>query len=148
MKAMGTTTRTGHCICGAVKVTATLPKLEFQACHCVQCQRWTGGGPYLAVLVESVEISGSENIAAYHASSWGERANCAICGSILFWRMQGKDPNSIALGLLDDQSNLRLTKEIFVDQRPDWLTAEASASQSTEAQEIAKLDEFLKDQPK
>ena len=134
--------RTGQCLCGAVTFKADVSG-RVQACHCVQCQRWTGGGPYYAVEVEHLEMSGAERLRAYHASAWGERAVCATCGSTLYWKMQGKPPRTLAAGLLDDQTGLRVTEEIFVDYRPDWLPAFKDAAQSTEAQELAKLEEYM-----
>ena len=64
------------------------------------------------------------------ASAWGERVNCAHCGTPLWWTMQGRRPRTIALGLIDDQSGLAIDEEIFVDRRPDWLSAAEGASQS------------------
>ena len=138
------TERTGGCLCGAVRFTARLPEPAIQACHCRQCQIWTGGGPLFTVRVEDMEITGTGAIAAYHASDWGERAFCRTCGTTLYWRMQGHPPRSVAAGVLDDQSGLTVTEEIFVDHRPGWLPAWDGASQSTEAEEQAKLDAFLK----
>ena len=82
----------------------------------------------------------------YHASEWGERTVCGTCGSTIYWKMQGKAPRTLAAGLLDDQSGMRVTEEIFVDYRPSWLPPFEGAAQSTEAQEIAKLEEFLASQ--
>jgi hypothetical protein len=135
--------RTGRCLCGAVSLRARLPGTGFEACHCTQCQRWTGGGPYMAILVDDLEIAGADMIAAYRASDWGERAHCRACGSPIYWRMQGRPVRMIAVGLLDDQSGLRLTDEIFVDHRPDWLPAAAGASQATEAEKVAELQTYL-----
>ena len=137
--------RTGQCVCGAVRLRATLPSPGFQACHCQQCQRWTGGGPLYAIRVDDLEIEGEDSIAAYHASEHGERAFCRECGSTLYWRMTGKPVRFIAVGLLDDQSDLELTEEIFVDRRPGWLPACAHASQSTEAEQMAALEAYLKE---
>ncbi len=137
--------RTGQCLCGAVTIRADMGD-TIQACHCVQCQRWTGGGPYLAAKASDVEITGGKKVAAYHASEWGERAVCGTCGATIYWRMQGREPRSVAVGLLDDQSGLTVTEEIFVDHRPAWLPAWQGANQSTEAQELAKLQEFLAEQ--
>ena len=44
--------RCGRCLCGAVTVRAELKSPEIGACHCGQCQRWTGGGPYFAASVD------------------------------------------------------------------------------------------------
>ena len=137
--------RTGQCLCGAVTFRANIDD-EIGACHCTQCQRWTGGGPLISARAHDLEISGEERILAYHASKWGERAVCKTCGSTLYWRMQGRPIAYIAVGLLDDQSELKVTEEIFVDYRPTWLPAWPGASQSTEAQEMAKLETFLAEQ--
>lgn len=135
--------RTGQCLCGAVRFSATVTAPDIQACHCVQCQRWTGGGPFLSVRTTDLEMSGEESITAYHASQWGERGYCGTCGSTLFWRMRGKQARSMAVGVFDDQSGLTVTEEIFVDYRPGWLPPFAGAEQSTEAQEQAKLSAYL-----
>ena len=134
--------RIGRCLCGAVTFRAVVSP-SVQACHCVQCQRWTGGGPLFSVSISDLEISGEDRVAAYHASEWGERAFCATCGSALYWKMQGRPTASVAVGVLDDQTDLAVREEIFVDYRPDWMPAWPEARQSTEAQELAKLDAFL-----
>ena len=134
--------REGGCLCGAVRFRARV-EAEAQACHCGQCQKWTGGGPLLSVRVHEIEVSGEEMIATYHASEWGERAFCSRCGSTLYWRMQGKPVAYLALGLFDDQDGFEVTEEIFTDHRPGWLPAWAGATQSTEAEEMAKLESFL-----
>ena len=134
--------RTGQCLCGAVTFKADVAS-GIQACHCGQCQRWTGGGPLVSVRATDLEIAGADRVAAYHASKWGERAFCGTCGSTLYWRMQGRPVAYVAVGLLDDQSGLTVTDEIFVDHRPPWLKPWPGATQSTEAEEMAKLQEFL-----
>ncbi|MEO0913000.1 MAG: GFA family protein, partial [Pseudomonadota bacterium] len=113
------------------------------ACHCSQCRRWTVGGPLYSVRVDIEEISGDAQIAAYHNSKWGERAFCGACGTTLYWRMQGKPVAFVAPGLLDDQSGLEVKEEIFTDFRAPWMAPVDGASQSTEAEEMAKLEAFL-----
>lgn len=135
--------RTGSCLCGAVKIRASIPNPEFQACHCRQCQQWTGGGPHYAIVVEDLEVSGADTLLTYRASAHGERANCSTCGSIIWWKMQDRPVHDIALGLLDDQSGLTCTEEIFVDLRPDWYAPIPGAAQRTEAEMQAKLAAVL-----
>ena len=38
----------GHCLCGAVKISASQASKSIGACHCGMCRRWTGG-PWLAL---------------------------------------------------------------------------------------------------
>lgn len=135
--------QSGHCLCGAVKIRVTLSPEKMGACHCTQCQRWTGGGPLYAVPVSEIEIEGEDATRSYAASDWGERVFCGTCGTTLWWKMQGKPVQMIAPGLLEDQSALKLTSEIFVDTRPGWMPVFHGATQSTEAEEMAKLAEAL-----
>ncbi len=134
---------TGQCLCGAVRFSAVLPNDSIQACHCGQCQRWTGGGPLLAVRVKDVALEGEDHIRAYHASDHGERAFCGTCGTTLYWRMQGRSIAFLPVGLMDDQSGLRVGEEIFVDHRPAWLAAWPEAKQRDEAEMKAQLHAFL-----
>ena len=134
--------RIGHCLCGAVGVRAIVSD-DLMACHCQQCQRWTGGGPLYSVPVSELEVSGADQIEAYHHSAHGERAFCRRCGTTLWWTMAGKTPTTVAPGLFEDQSGLALTSEIFTDRRAPWQEPVPGATQSTEAEELAKLDAHL-----
>ena len=138
--------RSGQCLCGAIRYSAQLSAPEIQACHCRQCQRWTGGSPYLCVHTDTVSFDGTPEIAKFHASAHGERAFCPTCGTTLYWTMQGKPPRSIALGTLDDQSDLKVTEEIFVDYRAPWLAPWPGASQATEAEVLAQFQAVLAEQ--
>ena len=137
------TRRTGQCLCGAVSVAADIPDPTFLACHCGQCRRWTGGGPFYAIDVENAELSG-EAVTEYFASDWGARGYCGTCGTTLYWRMRDRGITSLAVGILDDQSGLSLRQEIFSDCRAGWMQPVPGTAQSTEAEEMAKLDEYLK----
>ena len=129
--------RRGQCLCGAIRVQAEIDSDNINACHCGQCRRWTGGSPYLAVHVSDVEFDGTP--ASYRASDWGARLFCAACGTTISWKMQGKPYTNLAVGLFDDQGGLTLGSEIFVDRRAPWQDPIKGASQSTEADEYAKL---------
>ncbi len=135
--------RSGSCLCGAVSVEGAV-STDVQACQCRQCQRWTGGGPLFAVRVKDLEVRGEDNIAAYHHSDHGERAFCRTCGTTLYWRLQGRAVAFIAPGLFDDQSDMTLTEEIFVDSRPAWLPPFKGVAQHTGAEMEAQLAAFLK----
>jgi hypothetical protein len=111
---------TGGCLCGVVRYRATLKNREVGACHCSMCRRWSGG-PLLAVEVDGdLTFDNAAPVAAYRASGWGERGFCRQCGSNLFWRMQDGSHVVLSAGTLDDDSSLRLTNEIFVDEKPTY----------------------------
>lgn len=111
---------TGRCLCGAVRYRAALKNREVGACHCSMCRRWSGG-PLLGVEPDgAVAFDNEEQIGAYRASEWGERGFCRQCGTNLFWRMQDGSHVVLCAGTLDDASGLRLTNEIFIDEKPAY----------------------------
>ncbi len=140
------TKRDGACLCGAVRIAGDFDD-TLQACHCGMCQTWTGGGPLYAVRVKGdLQITGLEATQSYCASKWGERVFCGTCGANLWWKMQGKPVSFVAPGLFAGQGGLTLSEEIFVDHRAAWMAEAPGASQSTEADEKAKLEAYLKGQ--
>ncbi|MBT8422831.1 MAG: GFA family protein [Gammaproteobacteria bacterium] len=111
------TTKTGHCLCGAVSFSAEDVSGHHHACHCGICRRWSGG-PGFAVPVGKVEWQGEEHIGRYASSDWGERGFCKQCGSGLFFRFVSKDEYYINAGAFADDSDFQLVGEIYVDEQP------------------------------
>lgn len=112
--------RTGQCLCGAVRFEAS-EFGEVGACHCVQCQRWTGG-PLIAVSVPEAAMRVEGEVTVTRTSDWATRSRCASCGSPLWYRFDNgadRGPYEVALGLFDDANGLSLMREIYVDQKPD-----------------------------
>ena len=130
----------GSCLCGAVRLDATLRERETHACHCETCRRWTGAAMVgVSVKPEDLRIEGAENIRTYRSSDWAERAWCDRCGTTLYYHLT-IEPGSyeLALGLLDDPDGLPLAREIYIDRKPDgyafagdhprWTKAETEAA--------------------
>jgi hypothetical protein len=110
----------GHCLCGAVRFTATLSSHDVLVCHCGMCRRWTGG-PLMFVDVDGVPaFEGREAIGVYKSSDVGERGFCTRCGSVLFWKVAGEERYTFTAGSLDDASKLVLAKEIFIEDKPSF----------------------------
>lgn len=99
--------RSGGCLCGAVRLQATLRSEEVGACHCRMCRKWSGG-VFLAVECESVILGDSASVGVYRSSDYGERVFCRNCGSSLLWRMQDGSAHALALQALDDLSGIAL----------------------------------------
>jgi hypothetical protein len=112
-------TLNGHCLCGAVKFTATPEKMEMGICHCGMCRRWTGAAFMGVGAGSSVKITdGEKDLGVYKSSDYGERCFCKKCGTTLFWRMQGGGMTVVAAQAFDDPSQFKLTSEIFIDEKP------------------------------
>lgn len=111
----------GRCLCGAVRFTGTTKEPKVAACHCSMCRRWSSG-PYFEVVCTDVVFEGEDNITKYRSSDWAERAFCKTCGSNLYYRMIDSDELQLSAGLLDDQSNLSLSRQFFTDLKPPFYT--------------------------
>ncbi|MGX0974407.1 hypothetical protein ACSSVY_000103 [Roseovarius sp. MBR-51] len=105
---------TGHCLCGAVTLTALSHAGAVSACHCSMCRRWSGAAMWvLEVPVDSVAVAGP--VERYRSSSFAERAWCGACGTHL-WIKDDDGPYEIMPGLFDQARALSLSHEIYVDQ--------------------------------
>lgn len=119
-----TETRSGGCLCGAVRFEATLTSLSFGACHCEMCRRWTGSA-LLGITVPEGNVTwhGGQHIASAQTSAWAERGWCKECGSSLYFKVTMDSPYKgdieLPIGLLDDANGLTLTNEIYIDHKPD-----------------------------
>ena len=119
----GATAKSGHCLCGAVRFTATPKMEEMGVCHCAMCRRWTGG-TFMAVECRDVVVEDDSQLGVYTSSDWGERVFCTSCGSTLFWRMRNGSHTSVSAQAFDDPGAFRFTTEIFVDeQSPNYAFA-------------------------
>ncbi len=108
----------GRCLCGEISFTAELTNNHADACHCGMCQHW-GGGPLISVgtAAGDLHIVGGEKLTVFESSEWAERAFCSKCGSHMFFRLKPTGQFMVPVGLLDSQSGLGFTKEIFFDER-------------------------------
>ena len=126
----------GRCLCGAVTFTALKVSTQHVACHCKQCQQWSGGVWMAALASGGVDFTGEENIVRYRASEWGERGFCKICGSNLYWRNREDDYYAVAVGALDDPSPLTLSMEFYADRERAGYAFSGSHKVLTEAETL------------
>ena len=112
--------KTGSCLCGAVKYEANNLR-NVIACHCEQCRKQTG--TYMsATAAKDVDfkLTESRGLKWYRASDTAKRGFCAECGSVLFWKGDGKDYTSITAGSIDGASGLKLEVHIYCDNAGDY----------------------------
>ncbi|SFU16811.1 GFA family protein [Sedimentitalea nanhaiensis] len=129
----------GHCMCGAVTVTARADKPEISACHCSMCRRWTSGAMIAFQAAPGMEATGP--VRRYASSEWAERAFCETCGSSLWYRVTAPGPHQgqthIAAGLFEDATGAPLTAEIFIDRKPAGYAFAGEHARMTEAEVMA-----------
>ena len=107
---------TGHCLCGAVKITvAGAHDPQPGACHCRMCQRWSGG-LFLSFEADAAGVTVTGPVARYASSSFAERAFCSVCGSHLWMHDTGDKTYELMPGLFDEARDWLLRSEIYVDR--------------------------------
>ncbi len=134
-----TTTSKGACICGAVTITAKSISLHAGACHCGTCRRWSAG-PFLTVdCGTDVTVDGQENLGIYNSSDWAERAFCKDCGTNLFYRLKGTGQHFVSVSLFGDVDGIKMTHQVFVDERPSYYEFANETTNMTGAEVFAKF---------
>jgi hypothetical protein len=117
-------TRTGGCLCGAVRYTVDGPLRDVLVCHCVECRRWAGRA-WAATAARREHLSLSERRGLLWALSpcsdaGARRGSCAECGASLFWDAPGRATVSIGVGTLDDGRDLELAGHVYASQAQPW----------------------------
>ena len=131
-------TKTGGCLCGAVRFTLAETPKSYGACHCGMCRKFSGGIELgLHVLPAGITWDKDDDLATYVSSEWAERGFCRTCGSSLFWRLAAPGPMqgmlSLSVGALDDMSGLVFDTEVYIDHKPESHAFAGERNRMTEA---------------
>jgi hypothetical protein len=130
----------GQCLCGSVQFkTGNVHQLD--VCHCHMCQRWTGG-PFIGADFRNgeVNITQGDTLTWYASSDWARRGFCNNCGSSLFYRLNEVDEFwAVCAGALDIDFQIEISKEIFIDEKPDFYDLAGDRDRLTGAEFMASL---------
>lgn len=114
----------GSCLCGAVEFEVKCKLNSPDACHCIQCRKWTGHFLTSTDIKRSaLTIQGSENVTWYDSSEKIRRGFCAKCGSSLFFDpIDQKKHNwiGVSMGAFDQPTEAKLALHIFVAEKGDY----------------------------
>lgn len=91
----------------------------------------------MGVNCKNAEFEGEENISKIRSSDWAERGFCTKCGSNLFYHITDSNNFQIAAGLFDDQSKLRMSLQVFTDEKPDFYEFSNETRMMTGAEVVA-----------
>ncbi len=136
----------GHCLCGAVKFTATPKRDEMGVCHCGMCRRWAGGVFMAVSCGPDVDVENDDQLGVFTSSDWGERCFCKTCGSTLFWRMRDGTNVAVSMQAFDDPEAFRFSSEIFIDEKPANYAFANDTKKQTGAELFAQLEAHLKEE--
>lgn len=124
----------GSCLCGAVRFEVAGNLGPVEACHCLQCRKWTGH--FLAsteVSRSALTIRGKENISWHHSSEKVRRGSCAQCGSPMFFDptdQKKHDWVGVAMGAFDKPTGTGMALHIFVAEKGDYYEIEDGLPQN------------------
>ncbi len=117
----------GGCRCGAVRYTLSVDALpRTYACHCLQCQTWSGSAFSQQALLtaEAIEVTGP--VVLYELTT-GDRTSrqrmCGICHTRIY-NTNTRRPGIavVRAGTLDDSHRLDVVAHIWVKRKQPWLT--------------------------
>ena len=113
--------KNGSCLCGAVRFSVLGELKPPDACHCVQCRKFSGHYSVSTDVPKSaITIVGAERITWYHASAKVRRGFCAQCGSCLFFDPPAKDWIGVFMGAFDGATETHTELHIFVAEKGDY----------------------------
>lgn len=111
----------GGCLCGAVRFSASGPLRGVVYCHCSMCRRQSGHFFAATRVADArLRIEGTEKLTWYSGSRDGRRGFCSLCGSALFWKLEGLDQTSVMAGSFDKPAGLLGMSHIFVADKGDY----------------------------
>lgn len=118
---------TGQCHCGAISFTARVDPTRVIACHCEDCQTFSGA-PFRAVLptpVENVQLTGVAKHYVKVAASGNRRvqAFCPECGTQLYATEADTKPTTLnlRLGCVAQRDQLAPMVQIWGASAMPWL---------------------------
>jgi hypothetical protein len=111
----------GSCLCGGVTFEITGPLRPVVGCHCTQCRKQSGHfGAFTACDDNDMHLTAQDTLAWYRAGDTAGRGFCKACGSLLFWKGDGRDYTSIAAGCLDGATGLKIEGHIYCADKGDY----------------------------
>lgn len=120
------TTRTGGCLCGAVRFEVTGEPHVAGACYCRDCQYTSGGGaaygemyPADAVSVTRGELR--DYVSRAESGSDVHRLFCPACGThLISYNSANQRFRAIKPGTLDDPSGFRSQGSLWTRSAQPW----------------------------
>lgn len=120
-------TRSGGCLCGAVRYEVAWPPLGVTACHCTHCQKQSGSALSIIARVPRGAVKMTGVLTDFHdtAESGGAviRRFCGKCGSPVLSEIPQEPWNAflfIKTGTRDDTSGLSPASHWWTSSAQDW----------------------------
>lgn len=126
----GSSPMPGGCLCGSVRYQVVAEPTMLYACHCTDCQTFSGAGFALCMRIPDNGIEVAKGDPVLHRTSWpsGRVENtyrCPECLTALWDAREGSNGSagylSLYTGTLDDTSNLRPVGHVWTSDAQPWI---------------------------
>ena len=114
----------GSCLCGGVTFEVDGSLSAPDACHCIECRKWTG---HFLVSTDvprtKLRIKDRRHLRWFRSSEKARRGFCSRCGSSLFFDPLDKEKHDwtgIAMGAFERPTDTHLALHIFVAEKGDY----------------------------
>jgi len=117
----------GGCSCGAVRFRLTSRPLFTQCCHCLDCQKQTGGAFAINALIETsrIEMLQGGPVAIEMPSPSGRGHEIYRCGEcqVALWSNYGRRPylRFVRVATLDQPHAIAPDAHIFTKSKVPWV---------------------------
>ncbi|CAG9954491.1 unnamed protein product [Clonostachys rosea f. rosea IK726] len=128
----------GRCLCGGVSLNIYAEPAVVLSCFCTHCSKGAGGANQVIAKfpTNEVQVTGQENLSFYtlddtSSGSPKEKAFCKTCGSPV-WTVPGQAKGKFVIirtAILDSGLELKPNSDLFVKNRPTWMSPSEGASQ-------------------
>ena len=117
----------GGCSCAAVRYRLTSQPLFVHCCHCLNCQRQTGGAFVINLLIESdrIDVLAGEPQpvdAPRDDGSSQQIFRCPTCQVAVFSEYGWPQLRFVRAGTLDEPSSVKPDVHIFTRSKLPWVT--------------------------
>ena len=118
-------TKTGGCLCGAVRYSVRGAPMRMMYCHCKICQRSSGSALSTIALYPRDVLSVTGELKGYeYAGDSGRKLEinfCPACGAPVLLNIRAMpDVVSIKVGSFDDTSWFEPVVDIWTDSAQSW----------------------------
>jgi len=140
----------GGCRCGAVRYTLALSALpRTYACHCRDCQTWSGSAFSQQTFLPEAALSVSGPVVIYEMTYPSGRVStqrmCGLCHTRIY-NSNSARPGIVIVraGTLDRSDELEVVAHIWVKRKQPWLTLPAGVPAWPEGAPPAELLQALR----
>ena len=139
----------GGCRCSAVRYELALDALpSTYACHCLDCQTWSGSAFSQQTLLPEAALTVTGPIVVYEFTTPSGRTStqrlCGVCYTRIYNTNSARANVAIVrAGTLDRSNELRVVAHIWVKRKQQWLTLPDGVPTWPEAAPASELQQTL-----